>query len=461
MLEAVEYEWTQYDSDRLPADYAGPPTIERETNWFNQYHHGFVPYPYDQIARLNKTTDRDWWIHDGNLVTLTEWAHQVHCLGLIRQWIYRDQFDYSSLTNTSSVRFHIHKDHCFLILKTLIECQSDVTPVLFAVDSSSVGAWKTRDASRKCRRNDVLVDVDTEEDKPTLTEAMRGLRRRNRLRESITTLYQRSALVLGNRSTTLIWLNFSLFIISALLFWASIEQSRKANQISTPSPVLRDEEITFSPRRMDATLFPDDEPSIFRQEPSPAVDRAWALISDTRPIPLSREDVLAIGKDPAMTVRLSPEFGLGDDVYAGRIDVLHQLHCLNALRMESYFDYYYGAKYPGGFNQTDEKHRHHLSHCIYMLLQNILCHANTDVYPHIWTDAVDHPWPDFNIQHQCTSFKAILEWQRGHAVDERMFVEMRRPADQQPHRMSSRFKKVYNPERFSHLGDDLYDGENA
>lgn len=212
---------------------------------------------------------------------------------------------------------------------------------------------------------------------------------------------------------------------------------------------------------MDASLFSGAFPSIFRQEPNPEVDRAWSIISDTRPIPLSRADILAIGKDPAKTVKLSSEFGLGDDVYAGRIDVLHQLHCLNALRRESYFEYYYGEKYPGGFNDTDTKHRYHLSHCIYMLLQNILCHANTDVYTHIWTDAIDHPWPDFNIPHKCTDFRAILDWQMGHGVDEHMFVDMKRPEDQEAHHMSSYFKKVNDPERFGHLGDNRFDGENA
>ncbi|KAB8250684.1 hypothetical protein BDV35DRAFT_400548 [Aspergillus flavus] len=476
MMAAVDYQWTQYNSDQLPADYAGPPTVTRETNWLNQYDHGFIPYPYDQIEKLNKSTDRDWWVQDGNLVTLTEWAHQVHCLGLIRQWIYREQFDYSMFTNTSSTRFHIHKDHCFMILKTMIECQADVTPVLFARDTSGIGAWKTRDAPRKCRRNDALaifarrtdvkyaeVDIDDDEDKITLKEATRGLRRPDGRLKSITTSYRRLSQHLGDRSTLLLWLNIILFTVSSFLFWSSIQDNRDSlrEQTAMPSPVLKGEDLSFSIRNMDATLFPDDNPSIFRQGPSPEVDRAWTVISDTRPIALSREDVLSIGKDPAMAVKLSAEFGLGDDMYAGRIDVLHQLHCLNALRMEIYFDYYYGKKYPGGFNQTDEKHRHHVSHCIYMLLQNVLCHANTDVYTHFWTDAVDHPWPDFNIPHKCTNFRAILEWQREHAVNEHMFVDMRRPADQEAHVMSSKFKKIYNPERFGHLGDNRYDGENA
>ncbi|KAE8385345.1 hypothetical protein BDV23DRAFT_176292 [Aspergillus alliaceus] len=296
------------------------------------------------------------------------------------------------------------------------------------------------------------ASIDREEDKSTLSEAMRGLRRPHRLPKFIRKSYRRWPLSIGDRSTYLLWLNIVLFLTSGFLFWVSLQDTRSSlrEQVSMPSPVLNGEDISFSNRRMDATLFPDDNPNIFRQEPSPEVDRAWSIISDTRPIPISREDVLSIGKDPAMAVKLSPDFGLGDDVYAGRIDVLHQIHCLNALRMEAYFDYYYGEKYPEGFNQTDEKHRYHLSHCIYMLLQNILCRANTDIYTHMWTDAVGHPWPDFNIPHKCTNFRAILEWQRGHGVDEHMFVDMRRPVDQQPHRMSSKFKK-----------DNRYDGENA
>ena len=138
---------------------------------------GFVGYPLDKINGLNKSTDHEWWLHKGNIVTLTECrfilcaklvptltsdnlltgAHQIHCLGLVRQWIYRDQFNYDGeFTNTSDTRFHIHKNHCLLVLKTIIKCVADVTPVLFERDTSGLGAWKTRDAPHKCRRNDLL-----------------------------------------------------------------------------------------------------------------------------------------------------------------------------------------------------------------------------------------------------------------------------------------------------------------
>jgi hypothetical protein len=223
---------------------------------------------------------------------------------------------------------------------------------------------------------------------------------------------------------------------------------------------LEGEEITFTTQWMEANLVVSGVPSIFRQEPSPDVDIAWRKLADTRPFAITREDVLAIGKDPKKSVRFSPEFGLGQETYAGRLDVVHQLHCLDIIRHEAYFDYYYGEKYPGGFNQTTPKHRAHLSHCIYILLQNILCNANTDIITHTWTDAVDHPWPDFNIPHKCHDYETIMDWQHSHGIDEEIFLAMKRPEDQEPRKMSSYFKKINNPQKFGHLDDNLQDGEN-
>ncbi|KAI9036331.1 oxidase ustYa family protein [Aspergillus affinis] len=224
---------------------------------------------------------------------------------------------------------------------------------------------------------------------------------------------------------------------------------------------MDDTDVSFSTEWIDGNFLNNDPLSIFRQEPSLEVDIAWFKLADTRPIPLTREDVLAIGKDPEKSVKLGLEFGLGPDLYAGRIDVFHQLHCLDALRQEAYFEHYYHNTYPGGYNQTTKKHRAHLSHCIHIILQNILCHANTDILTHIWTDAVDHPWPDFNIPHRCRDYRALMDWQHRHAVDEGLFVKMKRPEDQEPRRTSSHFKKIVNPEMYDHLEDIVDDGDIA
>ena len=94
------------------------------------------------------------------------------------------------------------------------------------------------------------------------------------------------------------------------------------------APVLEGIDIPLLYKRMDATFTESEPLSIFRQDPSPEVDRAWARLGDTRPIPLSREDVLAIGKDPDQAIKLPKSWGLGEDVYAGRVDVFHQIVCV-------------------------------------------------------------------------------------------------------------------------------------
>lgn len=194
---------------------------------------------------------------------------------------------------------------------------------------------------------------------------------------------------------------------------------------------------------MEATLLMGDNSSVFRHDPSPEVDLAWKKIGDTRPIAMQEETLVAIGKDPNSAVQIPEDWGLGDGLYFGRLDVFHQIHCLNALRMEAHFEYYYGSRYPGGYNDTTEFHRLHLSHCIHLLLQNIMCNANTDVYSHFWTDTFQHPFPDFNIPHQCKNFDSILSWQRKNALDEERFVGLQKP-DQYPYSvMNHRFKEVH------------------
>jgi Mycotoxin biosynthesis protein UstYa len=210
-----------------------------------------------------------------------------------------------------------------------------------------------------------------------------------------------------------------------------------------PARILDEIDIKVEEKRMDATLLHSEPLSIFRQEPSPEVDRAWQKVSDTRPIALSREGVLAIGKDPAQAVQIPEHWGLGNESYFGRVDVFHQIHCLDALRREAYFEHYYGKRYPQGFNNTGEFHRLHLSHCVYLLLQNIMCNANTDVYTHIWTDTLDHQFPDFNINHQCKDFGAILEWQDQNGLDEKAFVHLRRPDGYPYHVMNHKFKEIH------------------
>ncbi|KAH6653026.1 hypothetical protein BKA67DRAFT_536728 [Truncatella angustata] len=218
--------------------------------------------------------------------------------------------------------------------------------------------------------------------------------------------------------------------------------SFKPNTKVVAAPVLSSVQVHLTTKSGKTTLLRGPSPSIYRQEPSHEVDLAWDRIGDTRLIPLTRAEVEAIGKDPRDAVKFPESFGLGPDAYAGRLEVFHQVHCLDALRREAYFEHYYGSVY-GGYNETSEMHRLHLSHCIEYLLQGILCQANTDVYTHIWTDGVDRPFPDFSVNHQCRDYDAIKSWHDQNAVDVDNFVELRAPPDAKVHRMSREFKDLH------------------
>lgn len=213
---------------------------------------------------------------------------------------------------------------------------------------------------------------------------------------------------------------------------------------------------------MNATLLPSALDEIFRNEPSHEVDLAWRRISSENPIAISREEVLAIGKDPDHAVKYPPNFGIGENKYAARIDVFHQIHCLDALRREAYFDHYYGEKYTD-YNATSKLHKAHLSHCVYYLLQNIMCQANLDVYTHIWTDTVVQPFPDFNITHKCRNFDAILDWQERNSLNLSEFYKMRKPEDFGDAReMSEEFKEIWRGQDFFNPEADHHSGvENA
>ncbi|OKL62642.1 hypothetical protein UA08_01389 [Talaromyces atroroseus] len=206
------------------------------------------------------------------------------------------------------------------------------------------------------------------------------------------------------------------------------------------APLLEQIDIPLVVKKMNATLL---DTSIWRQPPSPEVDAAWNRIQTREAVVISREDVLAMGKDPADAVKWPESFGFGADAYVAKLDVLHQIHCLNTLRMNlrNNFDYYYGAEFPSGM-PTDAFHDLHVTHCVHVLLENLMCSGNVDLYTHTWIDAQTHPYADFNINHTCRDFDAILAWQDEHAVPMEKISEVTRPDDYKVHVMNHEFKEI-------------------
>ncbi|KAI4128045.1 MAG: hypothetical protein LQ347_004346 [Umbilicaria vellea] len=186
--------------------------------------------------------------------------------------------------------------------------------------------------------------------------------------------------------------------------------------------------------------------------PSPEVDIAWRRLSNINTIPLSSADVVKLGIDPSTTAKFPAHFGFGDDAHIGRLDVFHQIHCLNSLRKEIHFDYYFGDKFPDGTRTPS--HKSHISHCLEILLEAFMCNANIEPILHYWVDIAEEPFPDFDNNHQCRDFDTVLKWHEEHSVGMSYFRRtMRRPDNVIPRKMSHKYKVLLGVEE-----DDVTSG---
>ncbi|KAL8687911.1 MAG: hypothetical protein Q9224_005018, partial [Gallowayella concinna] len=151
-----------------------------------------------------------------------------------------------------------------------------------------------------------------------------------------------------------------------------------ALSLTNAAPILNDITPELINVQLNGTLFPPQIPSFSRLEPGAQTDEIWETFEPLNVFPISRADVLGLGKDPNLAVRFPDDiFGLGDDAYMAGYDSLHKTHCLNELRQMTFADY--GATAPVKTKQHGRLWWIHLRHCVDMLMQDQLCHADADV----------------------------------------------------------------------------------
>ncbi|KAI1496180.1 hypothetical protein F5X99DRAFT_425001 [Biscogniauxia marginata] len=108
-------------------------------------------------------------------------------------------------------------------------------------------------------------------------------------------------------------------------------------------------------------------PSPYRGPPSREVDRAWEEISMY--IALTDKEFLKIGKSPETAAKNAPESGGG---YFLQPEFSHQ----NLLRKASHFKYDYYKLHDLDFRDKDETFKVHFDHCVEMLRQFVMFHAD-------------------------------------------------------------------------------------
>ncbi|CCM06845.1 uncharacterized protein FIBRA_09149 [Fibroporia radiculosa] len=98
----------------------------------------------------------------------------------------------------------------------------------------------------------------------------------------------------------------------------------------------------------------------------------------------------------------------------GTIDLFHDLHCVDMIRRYSYIEHYPDLQ--NTMTTRPRFFRDHLNHCLEMLRQNLMCHADIAFITYDWVAGFPKPFPDFNTVHQCRDFTKIQQWNRANRV---------------------------------------------
>ncbi|KAH8807267.1 hypothetical protein F5884DRAFT_880153 [Xylogone sp. PMI_703] len=162
MMEAVEYEWTTWDMVNTDG-YSGKPTEEIEARWDYLWQYGSLGIPASKLHLLNKSVSENWLYTapelGGGVTALFEVFHQIHCLNLVRQYTYRDHYNYNDLPafDQGPAMLLDHVEHCIEMLRIVLMCASDETPYL--IESNRNGDEVVYpNSQRRCRNFQKLID---------------------------------------------------------------------------------------------------------------------------------------------------------------------------------------------------------------------------------------------------------------------------------------------------------------
>ncbi|KAK3935488.1 hypothetical protein QBC46DRAFT_397389 [Diplogelasinospora grovesii] len=160
-IESGDLEYVEFQAQNhlmQPSPYRGHPTREVEEAWLKLWRLPTIHFAEEKMVALNKTP-ADLYAkvapkYGGDMMGFFDVFHQLHCLSLVRQYTYRNDYDYSNVTAFRApeevVRGHI--DHCIETIRKAIMCTGDVTPVVFRKDDGRAEGFKSDfNIQRKCR----------------------------------------------------------------------------------------------------------------------------------------------------------------------------------------------------------------------------------------------------------------------------------------------------------------------
>ncbi|KAF7359839.1 hypothetical protein MVEN_00709300 [Mycena venus] len=151
--------------------------------------------------------------------------------------------------------------------------------------------------------------------------------------------------------------------------------------------------------------------SEFQIPSSPALDEMW---SDLYNFGVSR----ITKKDAARLPNKTHAIPGDDGHYIAALDVFHNLHCLNKVRMALDPDYYpdWRISTTNNWIPSQKNATQHVSHCLSWLRQSIMCSSDTSVIVWQWDSTLNASVFKGNVAHTCRKFDKIQAWAKEHML---------------------------------------------
>ncbi|KAF2820824.1 hypothetical protein CC86DRAFT_303992 [Ophiobolus disseminans] len=182
-------------------------------------------------------------------------------------------------------------------------------------------------------------------------------------------------------------------------------------------------DIETSITKMNGTFLMPPDPAWSRQMPGPEADEVWDEILIDRFIPVTREQIIKLGKDPKTAVQLrDSDWHLGDNAYMAGLDIFHQLHCVDLLRRTAYSAYY--NETPPLRTERPRIAEYHVNHCVDLIVQQLTCSANYHMFTMHWVKKERYPSPDFSVHRKCPNFQNLWDWRQRNTLDPHRIKEV-------------------------------------
>ncbi|KAI1636320.1 hypothetical protein F4809DRAFT_662606 [Biscogniauxia mediterranea] len=155
--------------------------------------------------------------------------------------------------------------------------------------------------------------------------------------------------------------------------------------------------------------------NVWKGRPNKELDQAWDQLTIANFSAVDGEVLDRLGV-PRTAVRYAEEDG---GQYMVLIEVVHQLHCLNVIRMYTYREYYSRPENrPLEFTDREGTIRMHVDHCVDMLRQVLMCQADVGLVPFYWVEG-QGPQENFSTPHPCRRLDRVMEWAQRHPAPAR------------------------------------------